>query len=179
VQDDEASDAALFRAAVKDARPLKPGRRVAPAPARRAARAHFTRAERQAVLAESLSQPGPYVETQPGDELVYRREGVNALVLRRLRRGDFRVEAALDLHGMTEAAAAAALAQFLAGSLSRGLRCVRVIHGKGMRSGPRGPVLKQAVNTLLRRSQHVLAFSSARARDGGTGATLVLLGRLR
>jgi DNA-nicking Smr family endonuclease len=56
---------------------------------------------------------------------------------------------------------------------------VRIIHGKGMRSGPRGPELKHAVNTLLRRADPVLAFASARARDGGTGATLVLLGRRR
>ena len=54
---------------------------------------------------------------------------------------------------------------------------MRIIHGKGMRSGPRGPVLKQVVNTLLRRTSLVVAFASARARDGGTGATLVLLAR--
>jgi DNA-nicking Smr family endonuclease len=178
VNDDEPGDAALFRAAVRDARPLKPSARVgARTMPRRAPRAHFARAERSAVLTESLAQPGPFVETQPGDELVYRRDGVDMLLLRRLRRGDFRVESAIDLHGLTGPAATAALVQFLAGALARGYRCVRVIHGKGMRSGPRGPVLKHTVNTLLRRTNHVLAFSSARARDGGTGATLVLLGK--
>jgi DNA-nicking Smr family endonuclease len=175
--DDSPDDAALFRAAVRDARPLKASAR-APAPRPRVvARARFARAERRAVLAESLAAPGPYIETQPGDELVFRRDGIDATLLRRLQRGDFRMEGAIDLHGMSAAAASAALLQFIAGAAQRGQRCVRVIHGKGMRSGPRGPVLKQTVNMLLRRCQPVLAFTSARARDGGTGATLVLLAR--
>jgi DNA-nicking Smr family endonuclease len=180
VNSDEHSDKALFRAAVRDAQPLKPSARIGHAPGpRKPPQARFARAERGAVLAESLGQPGPFIETQPGDELNYRREGVDLLLLRRLRRGDFRVESVIDLHGLTSQAASVALVQFLAGALARGHRCVRVIHGKGMRSGPRGPVLKQTVNTLLRRANHVLAFTSARARDGGTGATLVLLGRLK
>lgn len=176
---DHGDDTELFRAAVRDARPLRAAPRATPARPKPPPRARFSHAERHAVLAESLAEPGPFIETQPGDELVYRREGIDAQVLRRLRRGDFRVESVIDLHGLTGAAAATALGQFLAGAVARELRCVRVIHGKGMRSGPRGPVLKQTVNTLLRRTGHVLAFSSARARDGGTGATLVLLGRLK
>jgi DNA-nicking Smr family endonuclease len=170
-----ADDSALFRSAVSDARPLQAARRVEPVRARHAPRARMAHAERAAVLAESLAEPGPFIETLPGDELKYRRPGIAEQTLRELRRGDYRVEAALDLHGMTGAEATAAISRFLASALTRGLRCVRVIHGKGMRSGPRGPVLKQAVNTLLRRTNHVLAFTSARARDGGTGATLVLL----
>jgi DNA-nicking Smr family endonuclease len=179
VNGDETDDSALFRAAVRGTRRLKPVARLTRVPVPRPARAHFARAERSAVLAESLGPPGPHIETQPGDELSYRRDGVDSLVMRRLKRGDFRVESVIDLHGLTGQAASAALLKFLASALARGHRCVRVIHGKGMRSGPRGPVLKHAVNTLLRRTNAVLAFSSARARDGGTGATLVLLGRLK
>jgi DNA-nicking Smr family endonuclease len=67
------------------------------------------------------------------------------------------------------------LAQFLQYARSQRLACVRIIHGKGLRSGQRGPVLKQTVNTLLRRADPVLAFASARPAAGGTGATLVLL----
>ena len=171
----EDEDKALFRAAVADARPLKPAERVAQRKPRRAPRARFARAERAAVLAESLSAPGPFIDTQPLDELQYRREGVALTVLQRLRRGDYRIEAELDLHGCNGREAHAQLVAFLAAASSRGLRCVRIIHGKGMRSGPRGPVLKQTVNTLLRRADIVLAFTSARPRDGGTGATLVLL----
>lgn len=168
-------DKALFRAAVKDAKPLRPHGRVAPAGPRRPAKARFARAEHAAVLAESLAAPGPYIETQPLDELQYRREGVALTVLQKLRRGEYRIEDELDLHGCTGREAHVQLVAFLGSARSRGLRCIRVIHGKGMRSGPRGPILKQAVNTLLRRAEPVLAFTSARPRDGGTGATLVLL----
>lgn len=168
-------DPSLFHAAVRDARPLKPHDRAVPARPRRPPRARFARAERAAVLAESLGEPGPFIDTQPLDELRYRRDGIALSVLQKLRRGGYRIEDELDLHGCTAREAPAQLAAFLASAQSRGLRCLRVIHGKGMRSGPRGPVLKQAVNTLLRRTDCVLAFSSARPRDGGTGATLVLL----
>jgi len=173
----EEDEAELFRRAMQDVRPLKLVRRVesrarAPRP-----RARFARAERDAVLKESLLAPGPFIDAQPGDELLYRRAGVPETVLRRLRRGSFRVEAELDLHGMTAAQGAAQLAQFLQHARSRGLQCVRIIHGKGLRSGQRGPVLKHTVNTLLRRADPVLAFASARPAGGGTGATLVLLQR--
>ena len=96
-------------------------------------------------------------------------------VLRRLRRGDYRIESEIDLHGMTLVEARAALRDFLLAAAARRLRCVRIVHGKGLRSGQRGPVLKNAVNSLLRRVALVLAFTSAAMRDGGTGATLVLL----
>jgi DNA-nicking Smr family endonuclease len=102
---------------------------------------------------------------------------VSETVLRQLRRGVFRVESEIDLHGMTVAEAAARLNEFLRAARTREWRCVRVIHGKGLRSGNRGPVLKNTVNTLLRRTAAVLAFASARPADGGTGATLVLLAR--
>lgn len=172
-------DKALFRAAVQDAKPLRPHGRVAPARPKAAPKARFARAERAAVLAESLATPGPFIETQPLDELQYRREGVATTVLQKLRRGEYRIEAELDLHGCTGREAHEQLVAFLGAARSRGLRCLRVIHGKGMRSGPRGPILKQTVNTLLRRADPVLAFTSARPRDGGTGATLVLLSMRR
>jgi DNA-nicking Smr family endonuclease len=107
--------------------------------------------------------------------LLFRRPGVPEAIFRRLRRGSFRVEAELDLHGLTAAASAQQLAEFLKEARAHGCRCVRIIHGKGLRSGTRGPVLKSTVNTLLRRADVVLAFASARPASGGTGATLVLL----
>ncbi len=176
MQDDE--DSKLFRQAMHDVRPLRTPARAATAARRRAARARFARAERAAVLAESLATPGPFIETQAGDELLFRRPGIADSILRRLKRGDYRVEGELDLHGLRGTEASAELSRFLQRAVADGLRCVRIIHGKGMRSGPRGPVLKQTVNTLLRRAGPVLAFTSARPRDGGTGATLVLLGKL-
>jgi DNA-nicking Smr family endonuclease len=94
-----------------------------------------------------------------------------------MRRGSYRIDAELDLHGLTAAQAVGQLALFLQRVRARGLQCVRVIHGKGLRSGQRGPVLKNTVNTVLRRAEPVLAFTSAPPKAGGTGATLVLLRR--
>jgi DNA-nicking Smr family endonuclease len=173
----EPDDAELFRRAMRDVQPLKPAARVPPARRRVRPRARFARAERAAVLQESLGIGLDLMEVQPGDELLFRRAGVPETVLRRLRRGLIRVESEIDLHGMTVAEATARLNGFLREARTRQCHCVRVIHGKGLRSGNRGPVLKNTVNALLRRSAPVLAFASARPVDGGTGATLVLLAR--
>jgi DNA-nicking Smr family endonuclease len=96
-------------------------------------------------------------------------------VLRKLRRGQYRVQAEIDLHGLTAPEAKEELRSFLAYSLEHHFRCVRIIHGKGLRSGHRGPVLKGAVSSVLRRVGPVLAYVSARQVDGGTGALYVLL----
>jgi DNA-nicking Smr family endonuclease len=109
--------------------------------------------------------------------LSHRRPGVPASVLRELRRGDYPIEAELDLHGMTVTQAKRALHGFLANALARHLGCVRIIHGKGLRSGSDGPVLKTTVNGVLRKTAAVLAYVSARPADGGTGAVYVLLAR--
>lgn len=167
-------EAGLFRRAMRGVRPLAAEPRVHGPRRRRAPRAQFARAERTAVLEESLGA-GALDDVQPGDELLFRRPGVPETVLRRLRQGVFRVEAALDLHGLNASDGARALRAFLREAQVRELRCLRIIHGKGLRSGQRGPVLKQVVSTLLRQADPVLAFASARPRDGGTGATLVLL----
>jgi DNA-nicking Smr family endonuclease len=177
-EDQDEDDSALFRRAMRDVVPLKRSQRVAPARRKIRARATFARAEREAVLRESLGIGADLYEVQPGDELIFRRAGVPESVLRRLRRGQYRVEAEIDLHGMTVAEASAALGDFLRAARVNALRCVRIIHGKGLRSGNRGPVLKNTVNALLRRSDPVLAFASARPVEGGTGATLVLVSRL-
>ena len=96
-------------------------------------------------------------------------------MLRRLRRGHYRIEAEIDLHGLTVTEARAQLREFLLEALSQRRQCLRIVHGKGLRSGPRGPVVRNAVIALLRRADSVLAYTSAAMRDGGTGATLVLL----
>jgi DNA-nicking Smr family endonuclease len=172
-----ADEAELFRRAMQDVRPLRATTRAVARPQPPRPRARFARAERAQVLQESLAAPGPEIEAQPGEELRYRRAGVPEAALRRLRRGHYRIEAELDLHGLSAAAGAVRMAQFLRHALARGLACVRIIHGKGLRSGARGPVLKHTVNTLLRRADPVLAFVSALPSGGGTGAILVLLRR--
>ncbi len=177
VEDKEQDEAALFRQAMAGVQPLKTRERVPPATRAPRPHARFARAERAAVLRESLKPGTDLYEVQPGDELQFRRAGVPEPVLRSLRRGRYRVEAETDLHGLNASDAAAHLGQFLRDARARSLGCVRIIHGKGLRSGARGPVLKNTVNALLRRADAVLAFASARPADGGTGATLVLLQR--
>jgi DNA-nicking Smr family endonuclease len=176
--DDETDDAGeaakLFRDAVRGVKPLAGGAPAVRRPKPRA-RARFTRADRAAVLKESLCAEPPDPALASGEELVYQRSGVQPSVVRRLRRGEYRIEREIDLHGLTVAEAKQALRQFLIDALQREVRCVRIVHGKGLRSGHRGPVLKAAVSTVLRRTGAVLAFVSARPADGGTGAVYALL----
>jgi DNA-nicking Smr family endonuclease len=174
--DPKLPDDASFRDAVGDVKPL-PQRPVLPRGPRPHGRAAFRRADERAVLEESLAlAPGEWL-VETGDELLFRRAHLSARLLERLRRGEFAVEDEIDLHGLTAIEAREALRAFLAEAVSRRLACVRVVHGKGLRSGPRGPVLKHAVNVWLRKVDAVLAFASAPRRHGGTGAVYVLLAR--
>ncbi|MDE2304760.1 MAG: Smr/MutS family protein, partial [Gammaproteobacteria bacterium] len=124
-------------------------------------------------------EPGPPLRVEPGtevaDRLEFRRAGVRDRQYLKLRRGGLHAEDRLDLHGLTQADAQPELEGFLEASRARGLRCVLVVHGKGMRSAGRGPVLKAAVDLWLRRHNDVLAFATARPIDGGGGALYVLL----
>ena len=110
-----------------------------------------------------------------GEELSYLKDGHSPLLLRKLKRGQFSVADEIDLHQMTQAVAREAIAQFLAESRRERRLCVKIIHGKGLRSRNEGPVLKRLVDGLLRRRSEVLAFASAKANQGGTGAVIVLL----
>jgi DNA-nicking Smr family endonuclease len=110
-----------------------------------------------------------------GEELSYLKDGHSPLLLRKLKRGQFSVADEIDLHQMTAPVAREAIAQFLAESKRERRLCVKIIHGKGLRSRNEGPVLKRLVDSLLRRRADVLAFASAKANQGGTGAVIVLL----
>ncbi len=169
-----ADEARLFREAVRGVKPLgvrsAPPRGPKPRP-----RARFTRADRMAVLRESLEAPAADAEVGSGEELAFRRPEIQVSVMRRLRRGEYRVQREIDLHGLTVTEAKQVLREFLADALEHQVRCVRVIHGKGLRSGHRGPVLKGAVSAVLKRTGAVLAYVSTRPVDGGTGAVYVLL----
>jgi DNA-nicking Smr family endonuclease len=171
--DDE--DTRLFREAVRDVKPLAHERKVAVPRRPSPPRARFTRADRHAVLQESMDGDMGDPALASGEELVFHRAGVQTSVLRKLRRGQYRVQAEIDLHGLNVAEAKEALRNFLANALDRHIQCVRIIHGKGLRSGHRGPVLKSTVGAILRRTGPVLAYVSARQVDGGTGAVYVLL----
>jgi DNA-nicking Smr family endonuclease len=170
-------DRELFREAMRGVAPLKRGPRPLPVRPKPPARAHFTRADEAAVLEESLRLTPGELAVETGDELQYRRSGVAETVVRRLRRGDYRVDREIDLHGLNARDAHAALNAFLASAITMNAHCVRIVHGKGRRSGPRGPVLKNMVSKLLRKTAAVVAYASARPADGGTGALYVLLAK--
>ena len=114
-------------------------------------------------------------EIKTGDELGYSRPGLQTRVFQDLRRGKIPVEFELDLHGLTSKYARVTLDDFLQECMRRRIRCARIIHGKGLGSEDRQPVLKQKVDLWLRQRDDVLAFCSATSRDGGTGAAYVLL----
>lgn len=175
-------DALAFRAAVRDVKPLAqtplPEGLVKPSPRgrRRPKPAIDIEADMPLVAVPHAELPGG-VPSSPGgsDALTFQRAGVRTQVVRRLRRGLIPIEDELDLHGLTQTAARDQLARFLEYNRDAGRRCVRIIHGKGYRSGARGPILKIAVDQWLRRHMDVMAFTSAKAIDGGTGAVYVLL----
>lgn len=137
--------------------------------------ARFSKADDKLALEESLHADIDEIEQANGDALRFRRDGVGRRTLRKLARGNFAVQAEIDLHGLTVTEARPRLAQFIEDCVRDGKRCVRVVHGKGLGSGERGPVLKPSVNRWLRRWRAVIAFVSARQVDGGTGAVYVLL----
>ena len=122
-----------------------------------------------------VPREAPSDEIESGEEPAYVRNGYSPNVLRRLRRGHWVVEESLDLHGMNRSEAAAAVREFLRSCRARRLGCVRIVHGKGLGSRNREPVLKGKVYHWLKLRDEVLAFSQAPAAHGGAGALLVLL----
>jgi len=133
-------------------------------------------ADERAVLLQALSDEIDIDSLLETDEtLSFRREGISLEVVRKLRRGHWSLQAQLDLHGLRRDGAREALGLFIHDSARRGLRCVRVIHGKGHGSPGREPVLKGRVRRWLVQKSEVLAFVQARASDGGAGALMVLL----
>lgn len=133
-------------------------------------------ADERAVLLQALSDEIDVDTLLDTDEsLSFRREGISLEVVRKLRRGHWSLQAQLDLHGLRRDGAREALGQFIHDSARRGLRCVRVVHGKGHGSPGREPVLKGRVRRWLVQKNEVLAFVQARASDGGAGALMVLL----
>ncbi len=170
------ADADLFRASVSDVTPLPLPRKVEhDLPLPRPIPAQRLRDDREA-LADSLSDHIPWdAGSETGDELSYARNGIGAQTVRRLRRGHWVVQDELDLHGLTSAEARELLVEFLNRCLRRGLRCIRIIHGKGLRSKNREPVLTRKVASWLMQRQEILAFCQAGRSDGGSGAVMVLL----
>ncbi|MFT7723653.1 MAG: Smr/MutS family protein [Roseateles sp.] len=167
----------VFELSVGPVTPLRSTGRAVPMRAQPAPEPRQREADERAVLLQALSDEIDVDSLLETDEtLSYRREGIAVAVVRKLRRGHWALQAQLDLHGLRRDAAREALGRFIHDSARRGLRCVRVIHGKGHGSPGREPVLKARVRRWLVQKHEVLAFVQARASDGGAGALMVLLG---
>ncbi len=171
---DAHDDATLFRALVGPVRELAPSDE-APSPSPPPAEASQFARDEAAVRTELLDHAFDPASIEVGEEIHYLKPGQPARVLKRLRRGQFSVRAELDLHQMTAAVAREAIRAFLAEAIRHRESCVRIVHGKGLGSSARGPVLKGLTEQILRRHGDVIAFSSALPAQGGTGAVLVLL----
>jgi len=165
-----------FRKAVAGVTPLGAPRRAALSPPRPAPLPTQRRRDERAALAESLAGPLSIEDALgSGVEAAFLRDGLSRQVLRKLRRGHWVVQDALDLHGLNRVEAALRVPEFLGHCHRRGLRCVRIVHGRGHGSPNREPVLKNLLLKSLPRRDDVLAFCQAPALYGGSGATLVLL----
>ena len=169
-------EANLFRNSIGQVKPLNAPVRVHPEPLRPQPIAHKRKEDDEAVLQESLSDEFS-IETllETDDTLSYARSGVGPDVLKKLRSGGWVTQDQLDLHGLRVDQAREALGQFLRDATKRGFRCVRIIHGKGLGSIDKKPVLKSKVRNWLVQKDEVIAFCTARAADGGSGAVMVLL----
>lgn len=169
------AERAAFQEAVADAQPLTWDRVHHEPPLPPAIpRQHLH--DEAAALDESLHGPtliDLYLEG--GDEAAWKRDSLPKAWLRDLRRGRWVTQEKLDLHGLNREQARAAFVTFLAECQGHGYRCVRIVHGKGLRSPGREPVLKKLVQGWLSQRREVLAFCQARPVEGGAGAVVVLL----
>ena len=165
-----------FRDAVGDVTPLDGHTRVEHKRTPHPPIAYKRREDDQLVLVASVSDEFE-IDTllHTDDELSFRRPGVGPDVLRKLRRGEWVIQDEIDLHGCRTGEARELLAGFMRDAGKRGLRCIRVVHGKGLGSKGRQPVLKGKTKVWLAQREDVIAFCQARATEGGSGALIVLL----
>lgn len=170
---------ALFREAVGEVKTVPHDKVEATRPKASHAPRHTRSADadNRSVMASLLEELSEADMLETGEHLAYTQPGVQRSVLKKLKNGRYSVQSEIDLHGLTIAEARTELGTFLVEAQQRRHLCVRIIHGKGRKQIDRGPRLKPAVNAWLQRNRQILAFCSARASDGGTGAVYVLMKR--
>lgn len=171
-----AIEANIFRSSIGDVQVLKQPEKFQAIPKKPLPLPFKHIEDEQKALQESLSDEfdaGTLLESD--ENLSYTRIGVGIDVAKRLRKGEWVIQAQLDLHGMRRDQARDNLGEFLRKCLRSGFRCVRIIHGKGLGSINKEPVLKNKVRNWLIQKDEVIAFSQATAADGGSGALIVLL----
>jgi DNA-nicking Smr family endonuclease len=175
-RDREHREANVFRDAIGDVAPLRRRDRIEHAREPHAPQPRQRHRDNEQVLAEAMSDQFEVDALLHADEsLSWSAPGIGADILRKLRSGAWKLQAELDLHGLRVDEAREQIGQFLRDAGRRGLRCVRVIHGKGLGSRGREPVLRDKVRRWLAQRNEVIAFCQARPAEGGAGALLVLL----
>lgn len=166
----------LFVRAAGAVKPLREQRRVPLAPEQPQPIPFQQQLDEQRVLQEAISDEfDASTLLDVDDALSFRRPGIGMDVTRKLRKGHWTIQRELDLHGLRREAAREALAAFIRAAHKQGVRCVRVVHGKGLGSPGKMPVLKSKVQSWLIQKNEVLAFVQARGDEGGAGAVVVLL----
>lgn len=170
----EPDDHTLFLGAMKDVTPLKAKAKinhvpVAPSPWPKGIQVESP------ILNDSMSDFWPWDELEAGEQLMHMKPGQKLDTLRKLKRGDWTAEAELDLHGENIDSARTQVAQFLYHCQQRQMRCVRIIHGKGLSSTAGIPILKLKLKNWLAQMSEVLAFAQANPFQGCAGAVLVLI----
>jgi DNA-nicking Smr family endonuclease len=175
ISEQPADDLTLFRDAVKDVKPFTAPRKdeykLKPKPIP----LQFIRDEQQALMDSLSDHYIPAHEIETGEELLYLRDGHSPDILSKLRRGHWVIQAKIDLHGLISDEARLYVSTFISDCKKRGIRCVRIVHGKGLGSRNREPVLKHKLRGWLMQKDEVIAYAEAKKQDGGSGAVIVLL----
>jgi DNA-nicking Smr family endonuclease len=167
----------LFTRAVGKVAPIANQERVWSPPQRPSTRPLQQDLDDEAVMHESMSDEFDISTLlDADDQLSFRRPGIGTDITRKLRKGEWSIQGQIDLHGLRSDEARNAMGQFIRDAKRMGWRCVRVVHGKGLGSPGKEPVLKSKVQRWLVQKNEVLAFVQAKPSDGGGGALLVLLG---
>ena len=167
----------LFTRAVGKVAPIANQERVWSPPQRPSTRPLQQDLDDEAVMHESMSDEFDISTLlDADDQLSFRRPGIGTDVTRKLRKGEWSIQGQIDLHGLRSDEARNAMGQFIRDAKRMGWRCVRVVHGKGLGSPGKEPVLKSKVQRWLVQKKEVLAFVQAKPSDGGGGALVVLLG---
>lgn len=166
-------DHTLFMRAVKGTKPLKTQQYIHPSPVV----SPWPRKQQAEHLSplDDMTDFWPWDELAPGEELLYSKPGQKLDTLKRLRKGQWPTVGHLDLHGLSSDEARISVTRFLQSANAAGLRCVRIVHGKGMGSKNGEPILKQKLKNWLAQRDEVLAFCQAPQHEGGGGAVLVLI----
>ena len=167
----------LFMRAVGKVAPIANQERVWSPPQRPSTRPLQQDLDNEAVMHESMSDDFDISTLlDADDQLSFRRPGIGTDITRKLRKGEWGLQGQIDLHGLRSDEARNAMGQFIRDAKRMGWRCVRVVHGKGLGSPGKEPVLKSKVQRWLVQKKEVLAFVQAKPSDGGGGALLVLMG---